>query len=92
MITLKRSTSRYSSAQWRCGSRRNRREHALQAVAQVAAVGQAGQRVVHDLVLELLLDAFALEDLAAQFAGALLHALLELREGALLDLARRGGG
>ena len=61
-------------------------EHAFEPVAQVAAVGQAGQRVVHDLVLELLLDAFALEDLVAQFARALLHALFELREAALLDL------
>ena len=40
------------------------REHALEPLAQVAAVRQAGQRVVHDLVLELLLDALAFVDLA----------------------------
>ena len=53
-------------------------DRALQAVAQVQAVGQSGQRVVHDLVLELRLDLLAHRDLLAQFAGACLHALLEL--------------
>ena len=61
------------------------RQHAVEAAAQVAAVGQAGQGVVHDLVLELVLDALALADFRAQLLGARLHALLELGERLLLD-------
>ena len=76
--SLKRSTSRYSRAKacrglrcWLDSARSSRSR-------RYSAVGQAGQRVVHDLVLELGLDLFAHRDLAAQFAGARLHALFEL--------------
>lgn len=52
-------------------------QRAVEALAQVVAVGQAGQGVVHHLVLELVLDALALVDLLAQLAGAHQHALLQ---------------
>ena len=42
---------------------------------------------MHDLVLELFLEAFALQDLVTQFARAFLHALFELRIAALLDFS-----
>ena len=64
---------------------RQRQAHAPQ---QVAAVGQAGQGVVHGLVLELVLHALAHRDLVeqfavgvGQFAGARGHALFELGVG-----------
>ena len=60
----------------------------LQRPRQVAAVGQAGQRVVQGVVLELVLDALAHRDLVAQFAdgvgqfaGARRDALLEFGVG-----------
>ena len=52
----------------------------------LATVGQAGQRVVHDFVAELVLCVFALADLPAQLQGALGHAFLQLQVGLLLEL------
>ena len=54
-----------------------------QALQQVAAVGQAGQGIVHHLVLQLGLDALAHGDLLLQLACALGHALRQLGVGAL---------
>nr|WP_246120659.1 hypothetical protein [Luteimonas granuli] len=53
---------------------------------QVAAIGQAGQGVVHHLVPQTLLDAFALVDLAPQFGRALGHPFLQLRVRLLLEV------
>ncbi len=57
----------------------------LQAVQQMQAVGQAGQRIVHGLVGQALFGTQALADLAeqlfvdlGQFPSAFLHALLQL--------------
>ena len=52
-------------------------ERALDAIAQVDAVRQAGQRIVHDLVLQLRFDLFAHGDLFAQLDGARFDAMLE---------------
>ena len=54
-----------------------------QALQQVTAVGQAGQGIVHHLVLQLGLDALAHGDLLLQLACALGHALRQLGIGAL---------
>ena len=67
---------------------RQRAEHAIDAVTQVATVGQAGERIVHHLMAQLILHALALDDLLAQGQGALLHAMFQLLVGAF---QRRGG-
>ena len=55
----------------------NTGDGALDTVAQVKPVGQASQRVVHHLVLQLRFDLLAHRDLFAQLARALFDALLQ---------------
>ena len=61
------------------------RQRAVEPGAQVVSVGQPGQGVVQDLVLELVLDALALADLLTQLVGAHQHALLQQHQRFLLD-------
>ncbi len=59
------------------------RQRALELVAQVGAVGQAGERIVQHLVLELALHVLAHADLLRQLGGARLHPLLQFGVGVL---------
>jgi hypothetical protein len=65
LTSLKRSRSRNSTAN--TGDRRCGRAIARCRRSSRRPVGQAGQRIVHGLVGQLLLDAHALADLLAQF-------------------------
>jgi hypothetical protein len=78
------------------------RQRILQAIEQVQAVGQAGQRIVHGLMGQALLGTQALADLPeqlfvdlGQLAGAFLHALFQLgmrrTQPLLVALARQPG-
>ena len=68
LTSLKRSRSRNSTANGVRAGFAHARDRGVQAVEQVDAVGQAGQRVVQGLVGQALLGAQALADLRAQLA------------------------
>nr|WP_245156274.1 hypothetical protein [Lysobacter solisilvae] len=78
MNSLKRSTSKVHEGELALRVAPQLRDRVLEAVAQIHAVGQPGEGVVHHLVLELGFDALAHFDLLPQFARALQHALFQL--------------